>query len=142
MKIKIKKKDPSVKTPVYSSNGAACFDIFSNEDMVITPLTQKVFKTGLYFEIPEGYVMLIYGRSGLATKNGVSPTNCVAVIDSDYRGEVHCALYNHFFHGYHIRKGDRICQAMVVPYPKIEFEEVDNLSETLRGAGGIGSTGS
>ena len=92
-------------------------------------------------EIPDGYVGLVYARSGLATKSGLAPANKVGVIDSDYRGEIKGALYNHSSEVRKVECGDRIAQMVIAPYLKVEYEEVDDLSDTARGAGGFGSTG-
>ena len=92
-------------------------------------------------EIPEGYVGLIYARSGLATKRGLAPANKVGVIDSDYRGEIMVALYNQSELPQKIEPGERIAQLVIAPYLQGVFNEVDELSDTTRGAGGFGSTG-
>lgn len=141
--VNIKRADNSfyVDPPTYSTVGSGCFDIRSAETKIIQPSSQEVFKTGWCFEIPDGYVMLCFGRSGLGVKHGISPTNCVGVIDSDYRGEVVCPLYNHFDTPYEVKVGDRIMQGVIVPYPKCIFVEKEVLSETSRGSGGLGSTG-
>jgi dUTP pyrophosphatase len=97
-------------------------------------------RTGLAFEIPDGYVMLVFGRSGHTAKYGTSLANCVGVIDSDFRGEVTIML-RAGHSGLDVMPGDRIAQAIVIPRPRAEFELVDELSDTGRGVGGLGSTG-
>ena len=102
--------------------------------------TEKI-NTGICVEIPNGYFGAIFARSGLATKRGLRPANCVGVIDSDYRGEVIVALHNDTEKSESIHVGDRIAQLVILPYLPVEFEEVDELSNTDRGEGGFGSTG-
>ncbi len=92
--------------------------------------------------MPVGYAGLIYARSGLATKKGLAPANKVGVVDCDYRGEVKVALYNHSDAAQTISPGERVAQLVITPYITAEFEAADELSDTVRGAGGFGSTGS
>lgn len=141
LKLKIKLLDNDAKKPTYGSKGAACFDIYSNETVMILPGSVYKFSTGVAFEIPEGYAMLVYPRSGLSTKNGLRLANCVANIDSDYRGELFVPLFNDSRGSQVVRLGDRIAQGRLVKADQIEFEEVDELTPTERGDGGFGSTG-
>lgn len=149
MKVKIKKLHPEAITPKYATLGAACFDLYAVVDGDAILLNSYVYKdhpltikTGLSFEIPEGHVMLVYSRSGHGFKSNVRLSNCVGVIDSDYRGEVHVKLIQDIAAELlYINNGDRIAQAMIVPVDNVEFEEVDELSDTERGASGFGSTG-
>ncbi|MEE1019311.1 MAG: dUTP diphosphatase, partial [Acutalibacteraceae bacterium] len=97
--------------------------------------------TGLAAEIPEGYAGLIYARSGIASKRGLAPANKVGVVDADYRGEIMVALHNHSDEAAVIEPGERIAQLVIAPFLKAEFTAVDELSDTVRGAGGFGSTG-
>ena len=97
--------------------------------------------TGLCVEIPVGYAGLIYARSGLASKKGLAPANKVGVVDSDYRGEVMVALHNHGKTDQTVSCGERIAQLVVTPFLKVEFSESEELSDTVRGQGGFGSTG-
>ncbi len=141
MKIKIKKLHPDALMPQYGSDGAACFDLHCVNGAFVC--TQEVFDTGLAFEIPEGHVMLVFSRSGHGFKNDTRLANCVGVIDHDYRGEVKVKLrVDSDLSCLSIKAGDRIAQAMVVPYPKVEFDWADELTDTDRGTGGFGSTGS
>lgn len=146
MKIKIKKLHPEALIPKYATDGAACFDLHAVEapeyDMVLHGLPMAV-RTGLSFEIPHGFVMLIFSRSGHGFKHDTRLANCVGVIDSDYRGEVMVKLTrdNSAVSSLTINVGDRIAQAMILPIPVVELVEADDLSETERGAGGFGSTG-
>ena len=99
-------------------------------------------RTGIALELPLGYAGLIYARSGLASKKGLAPANKVGVVDCDYRGEVKVALHNHSEQAQTVDQGERIAQLVITPYLMAEFIEKDGLSETSRGAGGFGSTGS
>ena len=151
MKLKVKMLHPDAVMPKYATAGAACFDLHAILDdgcelSGIYPAFPNTFRTGLSFEVPEGHVMLIFSRSGHGFKNDARLANCVGVIDSDYRGEVSVKMTSDRqfsdAHALVVRNGDRIAQAMIIPFPKIEFEEVDKLGSTERGTGGFGSTGS
>lgn len=145
MKVKCKKVHEDAELPRYSTVDAACFDIKAVVDGGYESVVHghgTKFRTGLAFEIPVGHVMLVFPRSGLAIDRGVRLTNCTAVIDSDYRGELFVSLTSdREGRDYLIRHGDRIAQGMVLPYPSIEFVEATELSATARGVGGLGSTG-
>lgn len=147
MELKVKKLHEDAIMPTYGSEGAACFDLYAmGSDFLCHELPTAVFDTGIAFEIPPDKVLLVYGRSGLAFKENVRLANCVAVIDSDFRDSVKIKLTldatnpSHLA-GYRINVGDRIAQAMLVPVERVSFVEVDELSETARGTGGLGSTG-
>ncbi len=144
--LKFKKLRPDAVTPKYATPGAACFDIAaivheSFDSFPVCPGNTAYFSTGLSFEVPEGWVMLIYSRSGHGFKNGVRLSNCVGVIDSDYRGEVNVKLKNDGEIEFNVRHGDRIAQAMLVECGQWDLIESDSLSETERGERGFGSTG-
>ena len=126
-----------------SSTSAAGADLcaLEGEDITILPGETVFIHTGLAMEIPEGYAALIFARSGLASKRGLAPANKVGVIDCDYRGEIMVALHNHSGQTRTVEKGERIAQLVITPYYTAEFCEVDELSDTVRGAGGFGSTG-
>jgi dUTP pyrophosphatase len=142
MKVKVKKLNPDAVIPKYATAGAACFDLQTiNPSENVHMTDSQLFHTGLSFEIPEGYVMMVYSRSGHGYKNGVRLSNCVGVIDSDYRGEVMVKLHNDGNTHMPISKGDRVAQAMIIPVHTFELEEAEELSETERGTGGFGSTG-
>lgn len=141
LKLKIKLLSPEARKPTYGSKGAACFDIYATHDAFVSSGGGYKFATGLAFEIPDGHTMLVFPRSGMSTKQGLRLANCVAVIDSDYRGELFVPLYNDSRMDQFVRAGDRIAQAMLVKADQIDLEEVNELSETIRGAGGFGSTG-
>ena len=142
-KIAVKKLDERAVIPAYGSEFAAGADLYAvlDEDTVILPKQTKLVKTGLAMEIPEGYAGFIYARSGLATKRGLAPANKVGVVDADYRGEVMVALHNHSDIPQTVVSGERIAQLVVAPFLKAEFTLCDELSETVRGDGGFGSTG-
>lgn len=143
MNIKVKKLKPGATVPTMGSKFAAGADLYSAEDadVVIEPSETKFIGTGLAMEIPEGYVGLVYARSGLACKRGLAPANKVGVVDSDYRGEIKVALHNHGKEAQTVEKGERIAQMVIAPYLSVNYEEADVLSETERGEGGFGSTG-
>lgn len=143
MNIKVKKLKPGATVPTMGSKFAAGADLYSAEDadVVIEPSETKFIGTGLAMEIPEGYVGLVYARSGLACKRGLAPANKVGVVDSDYRGEIKVALHNHGKEAQTVEKGERIAQMVIAPYLSVNYEETDALSETERGEGGFGSTG-
>jgi dUTP pyrophosphatase len=123
------------------SNEAAGYDLYATVTANIPPHHTVLIGTGLAMEIPKGYFGGIFARSGLATKQGIRPANCVGVIDSDYRGEVKVALHNDTDTGVDINMGDRIAQLVVIPYQEVDLEFVDSLDDTERGTGGFGSTG-
>ena len=142
-KINVKKLDQNAILPTYGSAYAAGADLYalSDTDIVFAPHETKLIRTGLAMEIPEGYAGLIYARSGLASKRSLAPANKVGVVDSDYRGEVMVALHNHSDKEQTIAPKERIAQLVVAPFLKAEFTEADELSDTVRGVGGFGSTG-
>lgn len=152
MKLKIKKLHPDAVVPKYATAGAACFDLHALEcgwagksrPSTVYPGAiisgAATFRTGLSFEVPDGHAMLIFSRSGHGFKNDVRLSNCVGVIDSDYRGEVQVRLRSDDT-PMEVKAGDRIAQAIIIPFPQVEFEEVEDLSDTERGTGGFGSTG-
>lgn len=142
MKImKIKKLDEKAVIPKRGSASAAGYDIYSIEDVSIPSGETKLIRTGLSMEIPENYFGGVFARSGLAVKEGIRPANCVAVIDADYRGELMVPLHNDSKEERRITVGERIAQLVILPFLPVEFEETDELSETVRGEGGFGSTG-
>jgi dUTP pyrophosphatase len=142
MKINIKKLHPDAVVPQYATAGAACFDLVCVNEVMITPGREHVaLRTGLAFEIPEGYVMMVYSRSGHGFKNGIRLANGTGVIDSDYRGEVMVKMHNDGSSALLVTAGERIAQAMIVPVEQVELTVVDELSDTARGSGGLGSTG-
>ena len=141
MKIKIKKLDPKAVIPTRGSDAAAGVDLHAPKALVIHPNSNGVVSTGLAVEIPNGYFGAIFARSGMATRKGLRPANCVGVIDSDYRGEIKVVLHNDSDIIRPVQEGDRVAQLVILPYEPIEFDEVDELNDTDRGIGGFGSTG-
>ena len=143
MTIRIKKLRPNARLPVYSTKGSAGADLCAclDEPVTILPGETKMLPLGLAIEIPEGYVGLVYARSGMASKRGLAPANKVGVIDADFRGELMAAMHNHSGEPQTIEPGERVLQLIITPYVRGVFEEADALSDTARGAGGWGSTG-
>ena len=143
MKIHIKKLTDSAILPDRGSDYAAGYDLFADvkEDVKIKAQTTAMIPTGLAMEIPEGYFGGIFARSGLASKESLRPANCVGVVDADYRGEVKVALHNDSAENRVITPGQKVAQLVIVPFLSVEFDEVEELSATVRGAGGFGSTG-
>ena len=142
-KVNIKKLNEKATVPTYGSEFSAGADLYAcEEDPITVGAGKTVFvHTGIAMEIPTGYVGLVFARSGLASKKGLAPANKVGVIDSDYRGEIMVALHNHSSEDKTIDAGERIAQIALVPYLTADFNVVDDLSDTARGAGGFGSTG-
>ena len=143
-KINFKKLDPRAIIPTYGSEFSAGADLYAicDEDVTIEPGKTHLLHTYLSMEIPEGYGGFIFARSGLASKKGLAPANKVGVVDADYRGEIMVALHNHSTEAQVISSGERIAQLVILPFLTAEFIECDELSETVRGQGGFGSTGS
>ena len=141
MKLKICTLHPDAIVPKYATEGAACFDIHAIETSRVPGHGAETFRTGLAFEVPEGFALMVYSRSGQGFKQGNRLANCVGVLDSDYRGELMIRLHNDKPTGFEYEAGDRIAQAMLVQIPRVTFEVVEQLSLTERGTGGFGSTG-
>ena len=129
--------------PRYASAGAAGLDLTAALDkpLVLKPGERSRVPTGIVAEVPPGYEAQVRPRSGLADKAGLSLTNCIGTIDSDYRGEIQVLIINHGQAAYSIEPGERIAQMVVVPVPKVNVVEVEELTSSERGAGGFGSTG-
>lgn len=141
MVIKAKKIRENANIPHYATMGAAAVDFYGCDAMDIKPGETVFIDTGVAFEIPEGFVGLVYARSGLACKKGLALANGVGVIDSDFRDSVKVALHNHSNQTRTVVAGERLAQMIITEYPHVEFEEVDELQETERGLGGFGSSG-
>lgn len=141
--IHVKKLKSNAILPTYGSEFAAGADLYAclDEAVTIAPQETKLIPTGLAMEIPLGWAGLIYARSGLATKRGLAPANKVGVVDPDYRGEIMVSLHNHGTESQTVEAGERIAQLVLTPYLTARFLEAEELSETVRGAGGFGSTG-
>ena len=141
MKVNVKKLDENAKLPVYGSPCAAGADLYASAGADIHAGGTAFVHTGIAVELPAGTVGLVYARSGLACKQDLAPANKVGVIDCDYRGEIMVALHNHGTAARRVEAGDRIAQLVIAPYYTAEFSEAEELSETVRGVGGFGSTG-
>ena len=141
--IEIKKINENAVIPKYGTDFSAGADLYalSDETLTIAPGESLLIHTGISVAIPEGLVGLIFGRSGMACKRGLAPANKVGVIDSDYRGEIMVCLHNHGNVAQTVENGERIAQIAFLPYYTADFKLVDELDETVRGAGGFGSTG-
>lgn len=141
--IKVKKLNEKAILPTYGSEYAAGADLYAclDEPVTINPHETVMIKTGLAMELPEGYAGLIYPRSGMASKRGLAPANKVGVVDPDYRGEFMVALHNHSEAAATVEPEERIAQLVITPFLTASFEEAEELSDTVRGAGGFGSTG-
>lgn len=143
MRISVKKLNDLAKIPTAESTYAAGVDLYAatDYDIEIRPGQLVKIDTGLSMAIPNRYFGGIFARSGLATKQGLRPANCVGVVDADYRGPIIVALYNDSEEVQTVPAGSRIAQMIILPCQYYEFDEVDELSETQRGEGGFGSTG-
>ena len=127
--------------PSYATAGAAGMDLRSAQSLTIKPHARALVSTGLAIALPHGFEAQVRPRSGLAVKHGVTVLNAPGTIDCDYRGEIKVPLINHGEEDFVITRGDRIAQMVIAPAPQMQLEEVSALDETLRGAGGFGSSG-
>lgn len=143
MKVNIKKLNAKAVIPTYGSPYSAGCDLYAclEQEVTVQPHQTVMIPTGLAVELPIGYAGLVYARSGLASKSGLAPANKVGVVDCDYRGELKVALHNHGQEAQTVAHGDRVAQFVITPYITADFEEVNELSATVRGEGGFGSTG-
>ncbi|AWA29219.1 dUTP diphosphatase [Flavobacterium magnum] len=142
MKIQIVNKSQHA-LPHYETIASAGMDLRANLDrpVILQPLERAIIKTGLFIELPVGYEAQVRPRSGLAAKNGITVLNAPGTIDADYRGEIGVILVNLSNEDYTVGNGERIAQLVIAKHERAEWQEVDMLSETLRGEGGFGSTG-
>ena len=143
VKVLVKKLDPKVQLPSYKTKGSSGMDLmaFIKDPIKIAPNTSALIPTGISVAIPNDVEIQIRPRSGLAIKSSISVLNTPGTIDSDYRGELKIILFNHSNEEFVVRNNDRIAQMVLMPVLKADFEEVDDLPDTLRGSGGFGSTG-
>ena len=143
VKVLVKKLNPKVQLPSYKTEGSSGMDLmaFIESSIKIAPNSSALIPTGISVAIPNDVEIQIRPRSGLAAKSNISVLNTPGTIDSDYRGELKVILFNHSKEEFVVRNNDRIAQIVLMPVLKIDFEEVDNLPDTLRGSGGFGSTG-
>ena len=135
--------DPDLPLPSYETEDAAGMDLRAavSDDVVLAPGARALIPTGLAIALPPGYEAQVRPRSGLALRNGISLVNTPGTIDADYRGEVGVILINHGDEPFTVDRGMRIAQMVIAPVTQARWHETDNLSETARGAGGFGSTG-
>ena len=143
IKVLIKKLNHKAQIPIYKTDGSSGMDLMAltEDNIVIKPNKSALVPTGLSVAIPNDTEIQIRPRSGLAAKSSISVLNTPGTIDSDYRGELKVILFNHGDKEFIINNGDRIAQMVLVPILKVQFEEVQDLPETIRGSGGFGSTG-
>ena len=143
VKVLVKKLDPKVQLPSYKTKGSSGMDLmaFIKDPIKIAPNTSALIPTGISVAMPNDVEIQIRPRSGLAIKSSISVLNTPGTIDNDYRGELKVILFNHSKEEFVVRNNDRIAQIVLMPVLKTDFEEVDNLPDTLRGSGGFGSTG-
>lgn len=141
--VKLVRLDKNAILPRYGTPGAAGADLYAcmGGAVTVAPGETVMIHTGIAVQIPDGLVGLVYARSGIATKRGLAPANKVGVIDSDYRGEIMVSLHNHSALPQTVEDGERIAQLVLTPYITADFEETDTLEDSVRGAGGFGSTG-
>ena len=141
--IRVKKLHPNAKLPTYGSAEAAGADLYACLDAPVTvrPGETAWIGTGIALEVPVGCAGLVYARSGMAAKRGLAPANKVGVVDSDYRGEIKVVLLNHGTVPQTVEHGERIAQFVIAPVYTPAYEEVAELSDSQRGEGGFGSTG-
>lgn len=142
IKVKIINQSP-YPCPAYATPLSAGLDLKANlqEPVVLQPLGRALIPTGLYIALPAGYEAQVRPRSGLAIKHGITVLNTPGTVDADYRGEIKCILVNLSQEPFTIEPGERIAQMVVARHEQVEWEPVDALDETERGAGGFGSTG-
>ena len=141
--VAVKKLRPNAKLPTYGSEFAAGADLYACLDAPVTiqPHETYLVPTGLSLELPVGWAGMVHARSGMATKRDLAPANKVGVIDPDYRGEIMVSLHNHGLTAQIVEPGERIAQMVIMPYLAAQFFEAEELSDTVRGEGGFGSTG-
>ena len=143
MNVRVKKLHPNAVLPTYGSAEAAGADLYACLESEVTIEPGEVYwvPTGIALEVPRGCAGLVYARSSLGAKRGLAPANKVGVIDSDYRGEIKVVLLNHSKLPQTLQPGERVAQFVITPVLQPQYEEVEDLTDTSRGAGGFGSTG-
>ena len=143
MEVRFKKLNDLAKIPTRGSKFSAGYDLYAatNKDIQIPPHSTVKIGTGLAMDLPNGYFGAIVARSGIATKRGLRPINCLGVCDFDYKGEYIVALHTDTTETKTVQAGERIAQLILLPYQDIDFKEVDELSNTDRGSDGFGSSG-
>ena len=141
MEIPLLKLDVDLPTPSHSHPGDAGTDLYARINTTLEPGQRQMVPTGIAIAVPEGFAGLVVPRSGIAARHGIGVVNGPGLLDSGYRGEINVILVNHGDESFHITRGDRIAQLVVVPFATQELVEVDELPPTARGDGGFGSTG-
>ncbi len=143
MRVNIKKLNENAVIPTYGTEFSAGADLYAcmEEAVTIQPGETVMIHTGIAMEVPVGYAGLVYARSGLACKKGLAPANKVGVVDADYRGEIMVALHNHSTEAVTVESGERVAQMVIAPFLAVDYNVVDELTDTVRGEGGFGSTG-
>lgn len=142
MEVKVKRLHPKAVLPTLGTEYAAGADLYSVETVTVAAGQTEFIHMGWAMEIPVGYAGFVFARSGLAAKRDLAPANKVGVVDSDYRGEIMVAIHNHGQKDQTVEAGERVAQMVIMPYLAAQYIEVDELSDTKRGTGGFGSTGS
>lgn len=143
LQVNLKKLHENAVVPMYGTEFSAGADLYAcmEEPVTIAPGETAFIPTGIAVEVPVGYAGLVYARSGLACKKGLAPANKVGVVDADYRGEIMVALHNHSTEAVTVESGERIAQMVITPFLSVDYQVVEELTETVRGEGGFGSTG-
>lgn len=143
LQVNLKKLHENAVVPMYGTEFSAGADLYAcmEEPVTIAPGETAFIHTGIAVEVPVGYAGLVYARSGLACKKGLAPANKVGVVDADYRGEIMVALHNHSTEAVTVESGERIAQMVITPFLSVDYQVVEELTETVRGEGGFGSTG-
>lgn len=144
MVVNIKKINPNAEAPTRADNMSAGYDLralLPEANITVRPHETYMVGTGIACSIPDGYFGGIFARSGVASKRGLRPANCVGVVDASYRGEIKVALHNDADEDRVVVNGERIAQLVILPYLAVDFVEVEELDETERGEGGFGHTG-
>ena len=142
VRVEVKRLDPALELPQYAYVGDAGLDLRAAEQVVLSPFERKAISCGIALSIPEGYAGFVLPRSGLAVKHGISIVNAPGLIDSNYRGEIKAILINMDPNEpFSIERGDRIAQLVIMATPPVVLDEAEELSETVRGSGGFGSSG-
>lgn len=141
VRVKVQKVHKDSKIPTYAHTDDACCDLYSIEDITVPVDGFRLVPTGIAIEIPTGWEVQVRPRSGLALKHGISVNNSPGTVDAQYRNEIKVLLINHGDKPFNVKKGDRIAQMCIKPVYKMDFVEVNKLSDSERGLGGWGSTG-
>ena len=142
LRIPVKRLDKTLEVPAYAYSGDAGLDLRAAEDAVLKPFERKLISCGIALAIPQGYAGFVMPRSGLAAKHGISIVNSPGLIDSNYRGEIKAILVNlDSTSDFTVKHGDRIAQLVILEVPTVKLDDVEELSDTVRGSGGFGSSG-